>query len=204
MQTCGLLEGSGYCAHPAEAIALIVLAVVVALTLHPRFLHAALELVGEPASAARRMGIPRRGLRYYKAGLVLLTLLALVWTTAGLYTGPSQELVWSLTRPAGAAVAALIAGATFGGLALLVSIAQHTLERRLGSGYASLLLGASAIGAALSLALMDSLHLLSLIAGAIVGAAVISLYRAVDGLPWYAATAGCVVGALLTAVQDYL
>ncbi|MEZ5365245.1 MAG: hypothetical protein R2748_23685 [Bryobacterales bacterium] len=50
----------------------------------------------------------------------------------------------------------------------------HTLERRLGSGYASLLLGASAIGAALSVGVMSSLHILSLIAGAIVGAAVVS------------------------------
>ena len=204
MQTCGLLDDSGYCAGPAESIALIAIAVVVALALHPRILSAALKLVGEPASAVRRMGVPPRGVRYYKAGLILLTLLALIWTLAGAYSGPSQDLVWDLTRPAGVAVAALVAGATFGGVALLVSLAQHTLERRLGSGYASLLLGASAIGAALSIAVMDSLHLLSLIAGAIVGAAVISLYRAVDGLPWYAATAGCIVGAALTAVRDYL
>jgi hypothetical protein len=193
-----------YCANTAESVALIAVAVLLALALHPRVLGGALKLVGEPPGAVRRMGIPESRVRFYLFGLVLLTLLALLWSLAGLYTGPGQELLWSFTRPAGAAVAALFFGATFGGLALLVSLAQHTLERRLGSGYASLLLGASALGASLSVALMDSLHVLSLIAGAIVGAAVISLYRAVDGLPWYAATAGSIVGALLAAARDYL
>ncbi|MCB1021327.1 MAG: hypothetical protein KDC27_15455 [Acidobacteria bacterium] len=204
MQVCGSVDDLRYCADALESVALIAIAVVVALALHPRILGAALDLIGEPAGAARRMSVPQRRLRFYMTGLALLTLLALVWSLAGFYSGPNQQALWAWTRPAGAAVAALFVGATLGGLALLISLAQHTLERRLGPGYASLLLGASAIGAALSVGIMSSLHILSLIAGAIVGAAIVSLYRAVDGLPWYAATAGCVVGAVMAAVRDYL
>ena len=200
---CGPGDDIRCCANSAEILALIGIAVVVALALHPRVLGGALKLIGEPAGAVKRLGVPESRIRFYVLGLILLTTLALIWIVAAAYHGPNQEILWGFTRPAGFAVAALLFGATFGGLALLVSLAQHTLERRLGSGYASLMLGASAIGAALSVALMDSLHLLSLIAGAIVGAAVISLYRAVDGLPWYAATAGSIVGAALTAVRDY-
>ena len=184
-------------------IALIGIAIVVSFALHPRILSGALKLVGEPESAVRRMGVPASRVWSYQAGLALLTALASVWALAGLYTGPHHEAIWRYTRPAGAAAAALFFGATLGGLALLLSLAQHTLERRLGSGYASLFLGASAIGAAVSVSVMDSLHVLSLIGGAIVGAAIVSLYRAVDGLPWYAATAGCAVGAALSAMRDY-
>ena len=204
MQACGLFDDAGYCGNPLEFLALLALAVVIALILHPKILGSALALIGEPPSAIRRLGVPVRRVRWYRGGLIVLTLVAVFWPLGGLYSGPAEESVLRLTRPAGAAFGALLAGATCGGLALLVALAQHTLERRLGSGYASLLLGASAIGAALSVAVMDSLHVLSLIAGAIVGAAVISLYRAVDGLPWYAATAGCVVGAVMTVASDYL
>ncbi|HSG65978.1 MAG TPA: hypothetical protein VLD39_13300, partial [Gammaproteobacteria bacterium] len=174
-----------YCADAVEILALIGIAVVVALALHPRILGGALKLIGEPDGAVKRLGVPEPRIRSYLFGLILLTALALLWSIAATYEGPNWEVLWDYTRPAGFAVAALLFGATFGGLALLIALAQHTLERRLGKGYASLLLGASAIGAALSVAVMDSLHVLSLIAGAIVGAAVISLYRAVDGLPWY-------------------
>lgn len=204
VSACGLVDDIRYCANIAEFVALIAVAVVVALALHPRVLGSALKLIGEPAGAVKRLGVPPSRLRFYLFGLALLTLLALLWSLAGLYHGPGREALWDFTHPAGFAVAALLFGATFGGLALLIALAQHTLERRLGAGYGSLLLGASAIGAALSIALMDSLHVLSLIAGAIVGAAVISLYRAVDGLPWYAAAAGCIVGALLVAVRTHL
>ena len=202
--TCCFVDDVRYCGDAAEMIALIGIAVAVSLALHPRVLRGALALVGEPPSAVRRMGVPQARVRAYQAGLMLLATLAAIWALAGLYTGPNHEAIWRYTRPAGAAAAALFFGATLGGLALLVSLAQHTLERRLGSGYASLLLGAAAIGAAVSVAVMDSLHILSLLAGAIVGAAIVSLYRAVDGLPWYAATAGCVVGAALAAMRDYL
>jgi hypothetical protein len=201
---CCFVEDVRYCGDAAEMIALIGIAVVVGLALHPRVLRGALTLVGEPPSAVRRMGVPEPRVHAYQVGLMLLAVLAAAWALAGLYTGPGHRAIWDYTRPAGAAAAALLFGSTLGGLALLVSLAQHTLERRLGSGYASLLLGASAIGTALSVAVMDSLHVLSLLGGAIVGAAIVSLYRAVDGLPWYAATAGCVVGAALAAMRDFL
>jgi hypothetical protein len=189
------------CGAFAENATLIILAIVVALALHPRVLGGALNLVGEPPSAIRRLGVPGPRVPLYRTALITLCAMASVWMLAGLYHGPYQQVLLDYTRPALMAVVALIVGATCGGLALLIALAQHTLERRLGSGFASLLLGASAIGAALSMALMHSLHALSFLAGAIVGAAVLSLYRAVDGLPWYAAVTGCALGALLAFAQ---
>ncbi|MBI1355317.1 MAG: hypothetical protein GC160_13290 [Acidobacteria bacterium] len=139
--------------------------------------------------------MPTRFENGYLALLGALMFASLLWALVppaeGLFSNPVDRALAELTQLGQSATQALACAAVVGGPLFLVGFLQYALERRLGKGNSSLLLGAATVSVALGLGVMDSIRADVLLFGGMIGASLIVAYRSVPRLAvWAGGVAG--------------
>ncbi len=162
------------------------LSCMVLVALSPSVLANVLTMIRDDPSAAERLGVPERRERIYLSVVGALTFAALLWAASLGVEGRLRGLFLEFSLPGEYAFVALMIMAVVCGSLLTFSLAQRSLERRLGAGFGSMMLSAAGVGTVLSLLVTSSTRLLPMAGFTLVGVVLVLLYRTVPSLPWAA------------------
>ena len=143
-------------------------------------------MIRDDPAAAERLGVPERRERTYLSIVGALTFAALLWAASLGVEGRLRGLFLEFSLPGEYAFVALMIMAVVCGSLLTFSLAQRSLERRLGAGFGSMMLSAAGVGTVLSLLVTSSMRFTPMAGFTLFGVVLVLLYRRLPSLPWAA------------------